>query len=372
MRKVFIGTAVVVASAAGVVAAAPAQAPSAVTGTIFGTTLVVQGSAGPERVLIGFRDTEVLINGVVAGPGCTGTGGLNQISCARSEFSSVRVDLGAGADELQVSGPPPENGVYGVGEGNDRVKAYTAGTFDAGNGNDTVTVAGSANSVTGGAGADTLSIFDSAATPGWRIVVDLKHNDGPVGKTNGLVAPTFERFVGGGGADVIDARQSKGGLRLAGGPGDDTLLGGRGRERFLGGETGNDTYSGGAGVDMISHSALTEGVSVSLDGKANDGRGGEADNVKPDIEIVIGTEFNDNLRARKGGSRLISGLAGADRIFGGRGRDIIDAGIGDDQIDVRGDKFKGPDTVSCDRGTDSVRADRLDRLVACDSVDRSP
>ena len=81
---------------------------------------------------------------------------------------------------------------------------------------------------------------------------------------------------------------------------------------------------------------------------------------------------SQHLRAGKGGSAgRLSGLAGADRIFGAHGRDIVNAGPGDDQIDVRGDGLHEPDKVSCGPGTDSVRADRRDRLVGCGTVERS-
>jgi hypothetical protein len=73
-----------------------------------------------------------------------------------------------------------------------------------------------------------------------------------------------------------------------------------------------------------------------------------------------------------GGDDWLSGLGGADTLRGGRGRDVLRGGPGSDAL------YGGPgadriyardgrrDTVHCGSGRDSVRADRIDRLVGCE------
>ena len=107
---------------------------------------------------------------------------------------------------------------------------------------------------------------------------------------------------GGEGNDFIDGRA--GNDTLLGGPGDDTLFGGPGNDRLNGGdgndresgEDGDDTFvqeflkngddrlSGGAGADTADYSARRASVTVTKDGKADDGEAGERDSVEPDVE----------------------------------------------------------------------------------------
>ncbi|HET6246946.1 MAG TPA: C2 family cysteine protease [Tepidisphaeraceae bacterium] len=110
--------------------------------------------------------------------------------------------------------------------------------------------------------------------------------------------------------------------QLNGGDGNDTLIGG----------TGADQFNGGAGTDTVDYSARTAGVSVTLDGVANDGQSGEGDNVGADVEIVIGGSGNDYFAANVNDAtpRQYFGNAGNDTIFGGSGNDTIRGGSGND------------------------------------------
>jgi hypothetical protein len=54
---------------------------------------------------------------------------------------------------------------------------------------------------------------------------------------------------------------------------------------------------------------------------------------------------------------------GHDVIDLGSGRDRVDSGKGDDSIDSR-DGYR--DVVNCGRGTDTVKADPLDKLRGCE------
>ncbi len=102
--------------------------------------------------------------------------------------------------------------------------------------------------------------------------------------------------------------------------------------------------------------------------------------------IVLGTQFDDILRGGKlaekieggRGADLIRGKAGNDvllggpgndRLFGGPGLDKIRGGSGDDRISSRDGKV---DIITCGSGTDTVLADRVDRVAAsCEIVQLS-
>jgi PKD repeat protein len=83
-------------------------------------------------------------------------------------------------------------------------------------------------------------------------------------------------------------------------------------------------------------------------------------------ETLRGTRFADRLDGR-GGTDRIFGYAGKDILTGGKGRDVILAGLGNDTVDVRDGEV---DTVDCGAGTDTVVADKTDKLTNCEKVIR--
>jgi Ca2+-binding RTX toxin-like protein len=131
-----------------------------------------------------------------------------------------------------------------------------------------------------------------------------------------------------------------------GGTGDDTIDGGADNDKLVGG-SGNDRLRGDDGRDSLFGGA---GKDV-LDG--GDGR-----------DSLAGGSGNDRLVGGPGADRLF-GEGGNDRIIAGGGRNVIDGGAGNDSIDARNGTV---DTIRCGKGRDSVRADRSDRLSACERV----
>lgn len=111
--------------------------------------------------------------------------------------------------------------------------------------------------------------------------------------------------------------------RISGRRGNDRICGRAGRDRLLG-NAGNDRLFGGKGADLL--------------------RGGRG---------------ADLLRGGRGADRLIGG-PGRDRLFGGAGPDVIRA------VDGR------RDLVDCGPGRDRANVDRFDRVLNCESVNRSP
>ncbi len=131
---------------------------------------------------------------------------------------------------------------------------------------------------------------------------------------------------GGGGDDTIDAGDDND--KVVGGSGNDNIHGDDGRDQLFGG-TGNDRLDGGEGRDMLA-----------------------------------GGAGNDRLVGGPGNDRLF-GEAGKDRIIGGSGANTIDGGSGNDSIEARNGTA---DTILCGKGNDRVRADRIDKLSACERV----
>jgi Ca2+-binding RTX toxin-like protein len=261
---------------------------------------------------------------------------------------------------------------------------------------------------------------------GPRIVTaELGDGDDRLGHHFGVVNGSFIR--GGDGDDSIDgadqADSFDGGAgddRMQGASGDDVLNGGPGADLFLtnhletgndvknGGDgndriiatrdPGNDVYTGGAGVDLLDFSDATGGVSVSLDGVANDGPAAEADNAGTDIENIKGGRGNDTLVGNSG-RNLIEGFAGDDTLRGGTpppsrtsstiigfvGDDTLDGGIGSDVMHGEGgdDRLLARDALddqvaaamTCGSGNDRLDTDLADDdtralPTSCETIDQ--
>jgi Ca2+-binding RTX toxin-like protein len=150
------------------------------------------------------------------------------------------------------------------------------------------------------------------------------------------------------------------------GPGDDEVLSGR----FA------DTIIGGDGRDSVSYfesaqggPRRTSGVTVTDDGRANDGASGEGDNVDASVEVVSGTGMDDRLVGDDGpqelqgggGNDVLEGAAGNDMLSGSAGDDVLNGGAGDDSIDGDADG----DRIDAGSGRDQVRGDQPCRVFTC-------
>ena len=192
---------------------------------------------------------------------------------------------------------------YRALDGNDTVRLAANGTalvegfewdgsilFEAGNGDDTVTGAISADLVSGGSGTDTVR--------------------------------------GGGGDDV-----------LYGDEGDDQLYGDAGWDTLHGG-AGNDLLDGGNGSDFASYATASAAVQVDLSITVAQDTGGAGIDTLTRMENLIGSDFGDILTGDAGVNRIRGGLgedrifgqAGSDLLFGEGGSDIIYGGTGNDVI----------------------------------------
>lgn len=168
---------------------------------------------------------------------------------------------------------------------------------------------------------------------------------------SGLDGP--DTLLGGAGRDVL---YGLGGHDvLDGGAGNDKLYGGAGNDilRPDSGGIGDDLIDGGSDWDTVDYSsaAVTRGVRVDLRiTTAQKTLGAGTDTIR-NVEMVIGTSFNDR----------IIGTSGDNHLFGGVGCDSLDGGDGNDGLyggylaDLGGDTMNGgngDDLLSAGNGAD--------------------
>jgi Ca2+-binding RTX toxin-like protein len=176
---------------------------------------------------------------------------------------------------------------------------------------------------------------------------------------------------GGAGNDTIDG--GTGPDTLYGGPGNDVLHGGSAdaaTDRLDGGP-GSDTMTGGPGIDRVLYDRHGAGVTVSLDGVANDGASGENDNVGTDVESITGSERTDTLTGNgssntfsgRGGDDTINGL-GADDFMGGSltGNHTFNGGEGTDRVTYTHYPASSPVTVTLDGEANDGAAGETDNV----------
>lgn len=100
---------------------------------------------------------------------------------------------------------------------------------------------------------------------------------------------------------------------IVGGEGNDTLTGDSSGNTLDGGP-GNDVLDGGLNADTVTYASAPAGVNVSLalQGQAQNTGGGGSDTLR-NIEVLIGSAYNDTL-AGDGGNNLLVGGAGVDTV----------------------------------------------------------
>ncbi len=143
---------------------------------------------------------------------------------------------------------------------------------------------------------------------------------------------------------------------------------------YLGPRDGDDSLDGGKGTDVASFLCRT--CRVSLDGKANDGRKGERDNIQVENVLIRSSIFDEDAGTIKFGSgrdliegdkgrNFLAGYRGKDRIIGSAGMDTLRGGDDDDRLHaLDGER----DEVDCGKGEDRAIVDEMDEVHHCEEV----
>jgi hypothetical protein len=122
------------------------------------------------------------------------------------------------------------------------------------------------------------------------------------------------------------------------------LDGGAGNDRYVAAATkapSRVNFAGGIGLDTANYFFATAGVNVAVDLLPGDGRPGDDDVIRRDVESIIGSNFADVLTGSHRTLEL-SGQDGDDAITGGTGAELLRGG--DDRVDARDG---AADTIDC-------------------------
>ncbi|MFE7035250.1 calcium-binding protein [Streptomyces sp. NPDC057621] len=243
----------------------------------------------------------------------------------------------------------------------------------------TLIVQDTADTLAAGTGCSPLS-NGTVACPIDLVNTSVVVNAGDGNDTITKTAPIRGELNGGAGRDTITGGSTQGNTNvLNGGPDNDTVNGGPVSDVLVGG-TGADTLSGGGGTDIASYLDSTTGVVVDIDNTADDGAGGEGDNVLTDVEFIYGSQFSDTITGSAANNALL-GFGGSDRLDGGAGNDSLSGdligqigsfgsdtligGLGNDSLDSV-DNIPGNDTLDGGANTDTCQFDSGDRVGLCE------
>ena len=254
---------------------------------------------------------------------------------------------GDGADRLYGGAPTPYAGSAGRadddtlkgGKGNDILYGGAGDdVLEGGEGDDTLFSGPGADRLDGGAGEDTVSYDGSdekvrvdltIATAGGAAADPQNPSDADGDGFRGI-----ENVIGSRRGDTIIGDDNAN--KLWGRAGYDTINGAGGND-FIEGGDGGDTIDGGPGVDTLSYATSNDRVRVQLDATAQTSTGNEDGHAEGDritnIEIIIGSNYDDRIIARGSDANQFFGGRGNDRIIAGGGSDLVMGGPGADTLD---------------------------------------
>lgn len=411
------------------------------SGNVTGATIV--GAGGADRLMATFLDVPVTLDGGDGGDTLVGGGdhdlldgdagddtliGLGGHDELRGDGDADRLVGGPGADVLDGGGAIDTADYSGAGgslaidlDGNaddgesgegDRVEAdvdrVIGGRFDdrivaisgnhvliggpgddalaGGSGTDRLEGGEGGDRLNGGVGSDVLDGGEGADLADYagrfdHVELDLRAGTALTDRGSGSrrVRETDNLF------SLEAARGTSHADVLRGGPGPNLLVGGPGND-VLDGGPGPDALVGGGGRDRADYGSRRAPVSVSLNGRADDGAAGEGDSVDRSVEDVAGGARGDTITGNDrrnaliggGGRDVLRGLGAADTLEGGDGADRIEGGEGGDALTGGGglDLLLGGDgadrvaardgrrdAIECGAGRDVVAADRRDRVA---------
>jgi Ca2+-binding RTX toxin-like protein len=258
-----------------------------------------------------------------------GGGGSDTVTYA-SRLLPVAADIDGFADDGELLendnvAADVENILGGSG-GDTLTGSSSANTLSGNGGDDVLNGADGDDLLDGGAGADSFSGGGSGSdtvTYASRLLPVAADTDGFADDgellENDNVAADVENLTGGSGGDSLTGSSAVN--TLNGNAGSDTLDGG----------TGSDTLSGGADIDTVSYSGRTADVIADIDGVADDGEPGENDEIRTDVQNLIGGAGSDTLTGSSG-SNSLAGNGSNDTLDGGSDSDALSGGPGADTV----------------------------------------
>jgi Ca2+-binding RTX toxin-like protein len=396
------------------------------TVSIAGAPIVIYGTSGDDTIQLTQSGTtlNVVYNGLLASHSTSafkvvvyGSGGNDKIWAGSSVQLPLEIYGGAGNDSIR-GGAARDNLFGGMGGtltayesgrdtldgagGNDRVQssAFTTCYLYGGANNDTLIGGsqtdyiygldgddrldgmGGADYLYGGAGADWLEGDDAndylyGSTGNDTLRGNAGHDALFGDQDNDLLdgMDGNDTLYGSTGRD--DLRGAAGNDLLRGDAGNDTLNGGAHNDQLYGGteddwmvaDAGSDRISGELGWDTVYYGDRVLALSITQDNIANDGEGGEGDNVTSDVDAIVAGLGND-LIVGSDGNNWLEGGSGHDTIRGAGGDDTIVAGWGDDVLYGQAGHdsmwgYYGDDWLSGGAGDDSLHGEGgEDTLVA--------
>ena len=151
-------------------------------------------------------------------------------------------------------------------------------------------------------------------------------------------------------------------------PLDVAIEGGPGPDRYVAFATNDPSrvdFAGGIGRDTANYGYASAGVRVGVDLAAGDGRPGDDDQIRRDVETVLGSPFDDELTGSPR-TETLAGADGDDRLTGGSGPELLRGGDGNDRIDARDG---ASDTVECGGWLlDWAAVDTADLVSGCTTL----
>ena len=180
-------------------------------------------------------------------------------------------------------------------------------------------------------------------------------------------------LVGGNGNDTLSG--GKADDFISGGAGDDHLRGRDGDDTIVGG-SGADELAGGEGRDVADYSERTENLVIKVGTHADDGALHEHDNVRDDIEAVVGGSGNDYLKNCTDnksmeflggpGNDTLVGADNSDTLYGNEGHDTLEGNGGNDFLADASNRswhHGGVDSMDGGLGEDTVKTSSADDKV---------
>ncbi len=346
----------------------------------------VVGTEGDDSIIGNSRDN--VLTGDEGADILNGGGGFDTANYNTSS-SSVTVDLtartatgsGQGTGDRLIS----IEGVVGSNRDDEIIGNGADNRLDGGAGNDTLVGGRGADEIIGGNGIDRIFYTNSSS----GIQIDLETGEGSGGDAEGDTISSVEHVNGSAFADVLIGTTGRN--QLIGGQGDDILRGGAGndllnggsgidtasyanstagadinlatnsatgfdhgagdtlisiesvlgsqfddsirgnsQDNILDGGNGADALNGGDGQDTASYGSATRGVIADLANSSVNSRDAAGDTYVS-IEILSGSNFDDNLRGTEAANTLRGG-DGNDQLFGRGGDDILEGGLGADRL----------------------------------------